>query len=74
VEARHKPEGAAAQVMLIVLAFATHNPLILRAQPLLERLLQRMNNKAGKDAVAALAMEVEKDEEIRGMPHSLLKT
>jgi hypothetical protein len=51
--------------MLIVLAFATHNPLILRAQPLLERLLQRMNNKAGKDAVAALAMEVEKDEEIR---------
>jgi hypothetical protein len=60
-----KPEGAAAQVMLIVLAFATHNPLILGAQPLLERLLQRMNNKAGKDAVAALAMEVEKDEEIR---------
>lgn len=60
-----KPEGTVAKLLVLALASATANPWLLGAEPLLQRLLERLNNKAGKDAVAEIAKEVEKDEDIR---------
>src|ERR1017187_3589100 len=60
-----KPEGALAKILIVALALAAGTPWLAAAEPVLLRLLERLNNKAGKDAVAAIAKEVETEEGFR---------
>jgi hypothetical protein len=57
-----KSEAALAKILIVSLALAAGTPWLVAAEPLLLRLLERLNNKAGKDAVAEIAKEVETEE------------
>lgn len=59
------PEGALAKILILALAMATGTPWLAAAEPMLLRLLERLNNKAGKNAVAEIAKEVETEEGFR---------
>ncbi|MGO8995312.1 MAG: hypothetical protein ACLQVI_18505, partial [Polyangiaceae bacterium] len=60
-----QPEGAMAKVVVMAAAVASGSPWFLAAEPVLQRLLEIINNKAGKDAVAEIAGEVNAEEGFR---------
>jgi len=69
-----KPEGALAKILIVALAWTAGTPWLTAAEPILLRLLERLNNKAGKDAVAEIAKEVETEEGLRRIAGEVLRT
>lgn len=63
--AADEPETGVAKIVVALLAAASGSPWLLLVEPLLARVLARLNNKHGKDAVLAIALEVETEEGYR---------
>ncbi len=68
------PEAALAKVFVVSLAIASGAPWLLAAEPLVRGVLERLNNKVGKDAVAAIAAEVKTEEGLRRCLAEVTKT
>jgi hypothetical protein len=62
-----QPEAAIAKVFVMTLAVASNCPWFLAAEPVVQRVLEKINNKAGKDAVAEIAAEVATEEGYRNI-------
>jgi hypothetical protein len=64
-------EKSLAKVVIAIAAIVSGSPWAILAEPLLSRLFVRLNNGAGKAAVAEIAKEVEDDEQRRELVKEL---